>query len=221
MKNYKFNRHGFSVIKKAVSKDLATFCYNYLLMKENALHFLLRDQYVSPEEDIHGLFGDPQIGNDVFNIYGDPAMDTLMLKCQTVMEKETGIPLIPTYTYARNYLNGSELKRHKDRPSCEISCTMNLGGDKWPIFIEPNKNKGRMTDNGYVSDFTKGVKVDLSPGDILIYKGCDLEHWREEFKGEKCVQVFLHYNKAKSQENLYDKRPTLGLPSWYSKNEQK
>jgi len=98
---------------------------------------------------------------------------------------------------------------------------MNLGGDKWPIFIEPNKNKGRMTDNGYVSDFTKGVKVDLSPGDILIYKGCDLEHWREEFKGEKCVQVFLHYNKAKSQENMYDKRPTLGLPSWYSRNEQK
>ena len=29
-----------------------------------------------------------------------------------------------------------ELKRHKDRPSCEISTTLNLGGDPWPIFID-------------------------------------------------------------------------------------
>ena len=106
MKNYNFNKHGFAVVKKAISKDLATFCYNYLLMKENVLHYLQKDQYISPDEDIHGLFGDPQIGNNVFNIYGDPAMDTLMLKCQSVMEKETKVPLIPTYTYARNYLNG-------------------------------------------------------------------------------------------------------------------
>ena len=218
MKKFTFGRHGFSIIRKAISKDLATFCYNYLLMKENALNYLLKEQYIPPEEDIHGLFGDSQIGNDVFNIYGDPAMDTLLLLCQNIMEKETKIPLIPTYTYARNYLNGSELKRHKDRPSCEISTTLNLGGDKWPIFIEPNKNKGGLNKEGaYVSEGTKGIQVDLKPGDMLVYRGCDLEHWREPFKGEKCVQVFLHYNKARSNENLYDKRPALGLPSWYSK----
>ena len=34
------------------------------------------------------------------------------------------------------YKQGDELKRHKDRPSCEISTTLNLGGDPWPIFID-------------------------------------------------------------------------------------
>ena len=45
---------------------------------------------------------------------------------------------------------------------------------------------------------------------MLIYSGCDLEHWREEFTGKDCGQVFLHYNKAGSKmakENALDKRP--------------
>ena len=63
-----------------------------------------------------------------------------------------------------------------------------------------------------------GIKVKLEPGDMLIYSGCDLEHWREEFKGKDCGQVFLHYNKANSKsakENELDKRPLLGLPAWF------
>ena len=53
---------------------------------------------------------------------------------------------------------------------------------------------------------------------MLIYSGCDLEHWREEFKGRNCGQVFLHYNKTNSKTskiNKFDKRPFLGLPSWF------
>ena len=45
-----------------------------------------------------------------------------------------------------------------------------------------------------------------------------LEHWRETFIGQDCAQVFLHYNNVKSEgsdENLFDARPHLGLPSWY------
>ena len=82
MKKHSFKKNNFTVIKKAISKDLALFCYNYLLMKERCLDFLLKNQYISPYEDIHGRFGDEQIGENVFNIYGDPAMDTLLLKCQ-------------------------------------------------------------------------------------------------------------------------------------------
>ncbi len=51
---------------------------------------------------------------------------------------------------------------------------------------------------------------------MLIYSGCNLEHWREEFKGKHCGQVFLHYNKFNSKqakENYLDKRPLLGLPA--------
>ena len=109
--------------------------------------------------------------------YSDIAMETLMLKCQPIMEKTTGLKLYPAYTYARIYKKGDELKRHKDRFSCEISTTMNLGGDDWTIYLEPSEKK------------VKGIKVDLKPGDMLVYSGCELEHWREHLK----VKIVLKY----------------------------
>jgi hypothetical protein len=149
------------------------------------------------------------------------AMETLLLKCQPGMEKATGLKLYPAYTYARIYKKGDELKRHKDRFSCEISTTMNLGGDDWPIYLEPNSELGGVIEGfGYVSKNTKGVRVDLKPGDMLVYSGCELEHWREKFKGKECVQVFLHYNNRKTpgaKDNMFDKRPHLGLPSWFKR----
>ena len=68
-------------------------------------------------------------------------METLLQKVKPIMEKESGVKLTETYSYARIYKKGDELKRHKDRYSCEISTTMNLGGDDWPIFLEPSGKK--------------------------------------------------------------------------------
>ena len=70
----------------------------------------------------------------------------------------------------------------------------------------------------FVPTKNKGIKVDLNQGDMLVYRGCELEHWRNKFKGKDCAQVFLHYNNEKtpgSSQNLFDKRPHLGLPSWF------
>ena len=86
---------------------------------------------------------------------------------------------------------------------------MNLGGDDWPIYLEPSGEAGK-----------KGIRVDLKQGDMLVYSGCELEHWREKFKGKECVQVFLHYNNRKTpgaKDNMFDKRPHLGLPSWFKR----
>ena len=50
---------------------------------------------------------------------------------------------------------------------------------------------------------------------MLVYSGCELEHWREAFEGNVCVQTFLHYNDANGRfgkENIFDKRPMLGIP---------
>jgi len=136
------------------------------------------------------------------------------------MEKHTKLKLIPTYSYARIYKKGDILHRHKDRFSCEISTTLNLGGDPWPIFLSPRENVG-IPDGKKITAASnaKGVKVDLKPGDMLIYKGMELEHWRETFEGEDCIQVFLHYNnKSKEAElNEFDTRPHLGLPSCFKK----
>ena len=135
------------------------------------------------------------------------------------MEKTTGLKLDPNYTYARIYKKGDELKRHKDRFSCEISTTMNLGGDPWPIYLSPNENVGAPDGKKITAaSKAKGIKVDLKPGDMLVYRGIELEHWREKFKGKKCVQVFFHYNNRETpgaKKNIFDKRPHLGLPSWF------
>jgi hypothetical protein len=159
---------------------------------------------------------------DTYSHYADIAMETLLVKVHPVMQKLTGLKLTPNYSYARIYKKGDILKRHKDRFSCEISTTLNLGGDPWPIYLDPTgeDNVINESQNLVKSSASKGIKVDLKPGDMLVYKGNLLEHWRDAFQGEHCGQVFLHYNNEAtegSKENLFDRRPHLGLPGWFKK----
>ena len=210
MSKLNFKKDNYIIIKEAISKDLATFLFNYFLMQRQVYDTCRQRNYISPFEVILGYYENEQeqIPN-TYSQYSNIAFETLMLKLQPVMEKHTGLKLTPNYTYARIYKKGDILKRHKDRFSCEISTTLNLGGDDWPIFLEPSGKEGK-----------KGKKVDLKPGDMLVYKGCILEHWREPFKGKDCAQVFLHYNNTKtknSKQNLFDTRPHLGLPSWFKR----
>jgi len=212
-----FKTNNFLVIKKAIEPKVAEFVYNYFLMKRQVARTMFDDRFISPFTTEWGVWNDEQVPN-TYSHYGDVAMETLLLAVQPVMEKETKLKLIPTYAYARIYKNGDVLHRHKDRFSCEISTTLNLGGDEWPIFIEKDPKKGGLREGKYVSDYSKGSKVILKPGDMLVYKGNILEHWREAFEGQDCGQVFLHYNNAATkgaEDNIFDNRPHLGLPSWY------
>ena len=88
------------------------------------------------------------------------------------------------------------LKKHKDRPSCEISVTVNIGSDgtKWPIFME-------------------GTSIDLNEGDAVIYLGRELTHWRKEFQGDWCAQTFLHYvdKEGENKNQFRDGRPYWGV----------
>lgn len=200
-----FKTEKYKVIKQAINKDLALFLYNYFLMKRQVAITMFEHRYISPSEQGFGTWNDEQIPN-TYSHYSDVAMETLLLKCQPVMEKVTGLKLFPSYTYARIYKKGDILERHKDRFSCEISTTMNLGGDKWDIYLDPTEGEG--------------IKVNLNPGDMLVYSGCELEHWREPFEGKDCCQVFLHYNNKKTEgaeSNKFDERLHLGLPSWFKR----
>jgi hypothetical protein len=205
-----FKNKKYTVIRQAISKDLAVFVANYFSMQKQVYDTCREAGYISPFENIIGHYegSDEQIPN-TYSQYSNIAMETLMLKCQSKMEEVTDLKLYPAYTYARIYKKGDVLKRHKDRFSCEISTTMNLGGDPWPIYLEPSGEIDK-----------KGIKVDLKPGDMLVYSGCELEHWRNKFKGKECIQVFLHYNNCKTlgaRDNMFDKRPHLGLPSWFKR----
>ena len=206
-----FKKNKYTIIRKAISKDLATFIANYFSMKKQVYDTCLNTRYISPYETLLGFYeeADRQVPN-TYSHYADIAMETLLLKCLPKMEEVTGLKLYPAYTYARIYKKGDELKRHKDRPSCEISCTMNLGGDDWPIKLEPSGEKDK-----------EGITVNLKQGDMLVYRGTLLEHWREPFQGYDCGQVFMHYNDADGpfgESNINDKRPMLGLPGYFKSN---
>ena len=199
-----FEEHKYLVIRNAISFELANFAFNYFLMKREATQWMYKNNYVSEYTPGFGTWKDKQIPN-TFSCYGDTFMETLMMKVLPVMEKHTALKLLPTYSYTRAYKKGDELKRHKDRPSCQISTTLHLGGNEWPIYIDPTGGDNVPTGN----------RVDLKVGDMLVYSGCELEHWREAFEGNVCVQTFLHYNDAQGrfgQENIFDKRPMLGIP---------
>ena len=215
-----FKKNKYIVIKEAVPKNIATFVYNYFMMKRQVAKTLFNERYISQFTEEWGTWSDQQVPN-TYSHYADIAMETLLIRTLPIMEKKTGLKLNPTYSYARIYKTGDVLHRHKDRFSCEISTTLNLGGDAWCIYLEPKKNVGipdgkKIT----VSSNNKGTKVVLKPGDMLVYRGMELEHWREEFQGNDCCQVFLHYNDQKSKnanQNLYDTRKHLGLPAWFKK----
>ena len=202
-----FKKDRYQVIKNVISKEISEVAFNYLKIRETAERKL---NYYNIKTKWFGDFDDPQVPG-AYSIYGDYLMETLLIKTLPFIEKKTSLKLVPTYAYTRLYKTGHVLNRHKDRESCEISTTMNLGGDEWPIYLEPSGKQSM-----------KGIKVDLKPGDMLVYPGCELEHWREKFTGKECIQVFLHYNNRKTpgaKDNMFDKRPHLGLPAFFKKNQ--
>jgi len=213
-----FKKNKYQVIRGAISKEVAEIGYRYLQISAEADEWLLRTGNSHERNPLIGTFKDTQVPNS-YAKYADRLMETLLVKTIDVMQKKTGLKLVPTYSYTRLYRTGNILNRHKDRPSCEISTTLCLGGDPWPIYIDPtgadNIISGHETTTVIKPDASKGIKILLKPGDMIIYSGCELEHWREPFEGKLCGQVFLHYNHADgrfAKTNLYDKRPILGIP---------
>ena len=207
----------YKVVKQAINYELANFLFNYFLLKREAVEHMYNTNMVY-DNGMLGTWKDQQIPN-TYSIYGDPTFDTLLMKMLPVMKKETGLDVVPTYSYARIYKKGDILKRHKDRPSCEISTTVNLGGNPWPIFIDGTGANNVIDEykNVHKPNAPAGTKVLLEVGDMLVYSGCELEHWREPFDGDICGQVFLHYNHVNgpfAEKNKFDGRPMLGLPSF-------
>lgn len=145
-------------------------------------------------------------------VHGALVFDKLLETCLPYFEQASGLKLFPTYSYARLYnAQGEELKNHRDRPACEISATLTLDfeGDVWPIYMGANEDKSNATE----------IKMEI--GDAVMYRGCDIYHWREPYKeGKWQAQVFLHYvdQNGPYAEWKYDKRESLGLSK--TENEQ-
>jgi len=122
----------------------------------------------------------------------------LELLCQKVNDVSALIEetVLPTYTYARIYKNGEILTRHRDRPACEISLTVNIGGDApWTIGIQ--------------KPLGEEINLNLNQGDAMLYLGCVADHWRDTpFSGQNYSQLFLHYVRSNGPRAwaYFDKR---------------
>ena len=121
------------------------------------------------------------------------------------LSKKLDIELQETYSFTRKYDRGAYLKAHSDRPSCEISATICLGyesdnGKPWRIWLDNTKNWIGHSSN--VFEETQGIPirkrknaigVDLEVGDILLYQGPNVVHWRDTFMGNYSYHMFLHF----------------------------
>lgn len=140
-----------------------------------------------------------------WSLYGDPVFDKILENLKEPLSKQLGISLLPAYTYARIYETGEVLKRHIDRPSCEISGTLTLGFDPeselWPIYFSADP------------DDEIGLNVNIEVGDLVMYRGNELTHWRPKYLGKWQAQVFFHYVDANGphKEWAYDKRDKLNI----------
>lgn len=126
--------------------------------------------------------------------YADPLIEVMLLRCKEAVENVCGKQLIPTYSYSRVYQPGEDLRPHVDRPSCEVSVTINVAnsGEVSPIYMQYAEN--------HVSEHR------LNPGDAVIYKGCEARHWRLPMKpGQLNVQFMLHYVDENGPNSSYAK----------------
>ena len=203
-----FNQNSYVIIKEVVDKTTINLFYSYTLKKINRNLYKLKHnpELYSPEYDM--AFGERESGYNSLNFYGDEFCETILEALHPTMQEYTGLELISEYGYLRLYQKDDILPYHSDRPSCEISTTLCVGyqGEtNWPIWLE-NKNKEK-------------IPVNLESGDMLIYKGCDLNHWREKYEGEHHLQAFLHYNNKNGPfgNNIFDGRENLGLPALLKK----
>jgi hypothetical protein len=180
-----FKTNGYCKVENAVSSELRDFLTQYALFDEM--------QDFSPDTtQVKGAHSK----------YADPAMEAMLLTLQKEVEKHTGLSLYPTYSFYRVYRPGDTLEPHTDRPSCEISATICFNHSystdeySWPIVMDGNS-------------------VSLLPGDMVVYRGCDLTHSRDRFSfndNSWHVQGFFHYVNIDGpySDYQYDKRSCIG-----------
>jgi len=133
----------------------------------------------------------------------DPALDAVLEWIRPELGRLVGLSLAPTYSYTRRYTKGDLLARHVDRAACEISLTTSIQIPKRAgpsvMYLKPPR--------------AKKVKVEMLEGDGCVYAGCEVEHWRDRFRVDGYVQLFLHFISKRGPhypKQLFDGRARLG-----------
>lgn len=183
-----FFKKGYKVVKGFLPKDFCKFALSYFKIRQDALQYTI----------------DPQCPRSK-SFYADPFCETLLVSSGRKISDLIGVELIPTYSYARIYARNEKLKKHKDRPECQFSATLCLAYPEEEgissIFMAKQEDESDRSE------------LFLEVGDLCIYMGNEIYHWRPPFKHSWYLQTFLHYVDSNGiyKDRLYDGRFALGV----------
>ena len=177
------------VVKKALSKDTCRLLARQFRMSRDILC------HKNPELYYHG----DNIVKKSFSWYAplcfESLADTLV---KDIVEETVGEKLYVTYSYGRISYNGAVLPKHLDRDESQYAVSCLIDTDRnWPIYFE-------------VDGKDKKLKQDI--GDIVIYKGTKLKHWRNEFLGTEQMSAFMFFVNEENRHLENDGRAFLGHP---------
>ena len=199
-RNESFDKNGFLVLQNLYDPQELFHPVPKIRGQLNYRSKKLDDvEYIKEESQVEGSLAR----------YWHPQYRKIHSDIRLKIEKQIGRKLYNTYYYDRFYFPGQELKKHTDRPACEISISVHISTnleEYWPIFIktpyvfaesqECTKVK-KLINTGDI------VAVNLNPGDGVLYKGCERPHWRDKMPGtfemmsggEELYyhQIFFHY----------------------------
>jgi hypothetical protein len=183
-----FRRLGYAVLRRGISAELAHVFANYAILQA------LNPDYYIADVETRPFFPESR------SRYADALGESLLLHVQPKIEKAVGESLLPTFSYLRIYEHGSVLGKHVDRRESEIAATLTLGAETsapWPLHLQARDG---------------AQALELAPGDIAVYEGTKLPHWREVFHGRLWIQVIFNYVRANGEfaGGRFDGRPQVG-----------
>lgn len=199
---WKLMKEGYVILRNYIPKEIIDFTLDSWkrmeLDPEMAQHLYL-------EEDI--IFESPKDSLNKSNgMWCSPMGVALHRWLWNRLKSTIDLNLQETYSYTRKYHRGAYLKAHADRPSCEISATLCLDyktddSTPWSIWVDNSQDYiNYPSEIGYGD--TQGIpirqrktskRIDLEVGDVLLYQGPNVAHWREYFLGEFSYHVFCHF----------------------------
>ena len=177
-----FDRNGYLYVPDAV--DFKSLYCSPPVDKEGQRITGIERHFLRQKTEFNSV--EPQVNGSLAR-YNHPFYKATHYSLMKQIEGILSMDLLPTYYFDRFYYEGQKLDRHSDRPSCEISATVQISTNRdeaWPIWFQ----RPDQTENS----------VSMKNGDMVLYKGCERDHWREPLTGENSYhhQIFFHYVNA-------------------------
>ena len=203
----RFIENGYIVYQNLLTDEETNLLFEYTKLKRDAVKwfdkYCVGDYPYSHTKPVDtniyfGLLGEPPFNKDAFTLYADIFSEILLKKYKKIFQEISNQKLFEVASFLRFYVEGDDLKKHRDRGELGVSGTIHIGGNEWDIKIQDLSGKEKI--------------IKLNQGDCLIYQGHNCVHWRETLKEKECLQMFLHYTPTKNKHFKYDRRDSLGLP---------